>query len=131
MDTFITDLVAFVWPWTLIFCLFVALLVVGLRKVIERVWKGARENWWWNEIVLYMLPMVVGAVAASIFIKYPFPALVTAHSTRFVYGIVCGGFSGFVYKMAKSVLKKKAEEAGVKIPDAVIGDSDPPQGPKA
>lgn len=129
MDQFFTDLIAFVWPWSLLFCLFVAFAVMLVRKVVERVWAGARANWWWNEVVLYVLPMALGALTAMVFIKYPFPALVTAHSTRFVYGVVCGGFSGFVYKMAKSVLKKKAAEAGVTLPVSLPGDSDPPAKP--
>jgi len=127
MDQFITDLISFVWPWSLIFCLFVALAVTLVRKVVERVWAGATTNWWWNEVVLYLLPMLLGAVTALSFLQYPFPEMVKAASTRFVYGVVCGGFSGFVYKMAKSVLKKKAAEAGVNLP--ISGDSDPPAKP--
>lgn len=128
METFISDLVAFVWPWTLLFSLFVAFAVVLVRKVVERVWEGAKRSWWWNEIALYLLPMLLGAVTALAFRQYPFPELVKAASTRFVYGVVCGGFSGFVYKMAKSVLKKKAAEAGVNIP-VELSDTDPPPAP--
>lgn len=123
MDTFITDLVSFIWPWTIVFCLFVALAVVLVRKIVERVFPLARMSWWWNEVVLYLLPMLLGAVTALSFLQYPFPEMVKAASTRFVYGVVCGGLSGFVYKMAKSVLKKKAAEAGIEV--KVGPDSEP------
>ena len=62
---------------------------------------------WWNEVILYALPAIVGACIGianieMIFTEVGFNSL----SGRVVFGGVVGFFSGFIYKVVRKILKK-------------------------
>lgn len=125
MLDFVKEIAQVVGPWTILFCLFVGITVELVRRLTERVmWKTANETWLWNEVVLYVLPLLVGGGAALVWKTYPFQDHPLTTSARFVIGIVCGGFSGFAYRMAKAVLKKLAAGQGID----VSVDTPPPGG---
>lgn len=62
---------------------------------------------WWNEVILYALPVAWGAISASLMTMYPFPQGLTSFSARLFFGIVVGFFSGFIYKILKKIVLKK------------------------
>lgn len=62
---------------------------------------------WWNEVILYALPAVVGGICGMVNLG---EALGSDTGTsvwgRLFFGAVVGFFSGFIYKVARKLLKK-------------------------
>ena len=107
---------------TLIFGLMCWILTFLTRKIVEtalpHLKKSADANQagvtykttfarWWNEVILYVVPVAWGAGAAAAATMYPFPQGLTSLSARLFFGIVVGFFSGFIYKIVKKVVLKK------------------------
>jgi hypothetical protein len=107
---------------TLIFGLACWILTLFTRKIVETavpsLKKGADANKegatykstfarWWNEVILYALPVMWGSFSASVATMYPFPEGLTSFSARLLFGIVVGFFSGFLFKIFKKVVLKK------------------------
>ncbi len=67
---------------------------------------------WWNEVILYALPVVIGMVAS---LCYPQDIKTTG---KLVLGALVGFFSSFVYKILKKVVSRKF--------DVDLGDSEAP-----
>ena len=67
---------------------------------------------WWNEVILYATPVVIGMVAS---LCYPQDIKT---SGKLVLGALVGFFSSFVYKIVKKVISKKF--------DVDLGDSNAP-----
>lgn len=119
MDTALSNF----WGWhTLVFGLACYILTQFTRRVVETRWphlrKGADENSiqatystemsrWWNQVILYALPVLYGAACAVLAFKYPFPEGMQSFSGRLFFGIVIGFFSGFLFKFVKRALAKK------------------------
>lgn len=78
---------------------------------------------WWNEVILYFLPVFLGL--ASGFIKSDFFfAGIGDKGGRLIFGAVVGWFSSFLYKLLRKVILQKT---GVDlVPD--ITEVDPPAG---
>jgi hypothetical protein len=119
MDEALTNFVG--WH-TLIFGLACWILTFFTRRVVETavpsLKKAADANQegktykttfarWWNEAVLYSIPVLWGGLSASLATMYPFPAGITSFSARLFFGIVVGFFSGFIYKILKKIIFKK------------------------
>jgi len=119
MDEALTNFVG--WH-TLIFGLACWILTFFTRRIVETavpsLKKGADANApavtykttfarWWNEVILYALPVAWGSVSAVAAKMYPFPAGLTSFSARLFFGIVIGFFSGFIYKILKKMVLKK------------------------
>lgn len=82
------------------------ILVFILRRLVEGFWKKALANYYWSEIVLPILPPVLGALIALVAVSYPYPEIVKTAGVRVFYGLGMGFFSGWAYRVFKSVLKK-------------------------
>lgn len=127
---------------TLIFGLMCWILTFLTRRIVETAMphlkKSADANHgditykttfarWWGEVILYILPVAWGSLAASVATMYPFPEGLTSLSARLFFGIVVGFFSGFIYKVTKKVVLKKfdivSEESLPKAsPPQIAGD---------
>lgn len=85
--------------------------VPSLKKAVDANQNGItyKTTWsrWWNEVVLYLLPVFWGGLSASLATSYPLPQGVSSFSGRLFFGIVVGFFSGFIYKVLKKVILKK------------------------
>lgn len=68
---------------------------------------GSSLSVWWNQVILYVLPVFWGATAALVAKMYPFPPGIQATSGRIFFGIVVGFFSGFLFKVVKKALLGK------------------------
>lgn len=93
---------------TLIFCLFVYAVVFCLRKIAEgagRKW-DIRNNFYWREVALPVLPALVGAVTGVCFTSMAYPEGFGTVGARSIFGLVCGFASGLVYKIALSIVRK-------------------------
>jgi len=129
MNDFFSELMSLVGPWTIVFCLLIAIVTSAIRRVVGRLWLGAALNWWWNEFAMHLLPLLLGGTTAALVKSIPYPAGVSSTASRVIFGIVAGAFSGFVYFLVKKIANKKLTEAGidVQIPDEV-GPTDPSAG---
>lgn len=82
---------------------------------------------WWNSVLLYAIPVVLGAaVAWAAFGTYT-PENVKTPSGALAWGAVIGWCSSFIYKVIRKFLKKKTGvdlTPGLAEPDKK--DSDPP-----
>lgn len=95
--------------------------VPTLKKVSDANGEGVTYKTtfarWWNEVILYALPVAWGSLSATLATMYPFPAGLTSFSARLFFGIVVGFFSGFIYKILKKMVLKKFD---------IVGDDDLP-----
>jgi|SRR5579885_1531179 len=126
MDTVLQALLS--WQFVL-FALAIAALTFVIRKVVEfaldnpniPTGKMTKEDRLWKELILPILPVVLGAVAGFLAKKYPFPDGLTNPSARIAFGLVAGLLSGLVYRVIKGTLAAKVA--------AVVGVAAPPASP--
>lgn len=102
----------------------VFVLTFFVRRICEMQWPGlkmaAGENdpaksyptkmsEWWNKVILYAIPVVIGALIALFRIPFVFPED-TFETTggRVVFGVLVGWFSSYLYKIIKAAIGKKA-----------------------
>ena len=111
-----------------------------IRRVVETTWpslkKAASElsaaptynsaiSSYWNQVILYFIPPVLGLAAAMLATMYPFPPGIQSLSGRAFFGVTVGFFSGFLFKLVKPVLTRAF---GVKDTDLPAGSVPPPAG---
>jgi len=105
-----------------IFMLAVWFLTLLVRRVVEHAWpRLMNKGTWWTDIALPCLPYALGAGFAVVMYKFPGLDKLPSPGTRALYGLVGGAMSGLVYRIVKSVAKKRY---GVELsmpPDAVAG----------
>lgn len=107
---------------TLVFCLMVWVVVWLQRKLVERLWKNAKENKWWNEIFLPIGAPATGGLLAAFVKMYPFPEQFgSSLSGRVFFGCVCGLLSGYAYRIVKRMLAKKEADSGESDGDELLG----------
>lgn len=128
MDNAIEQLLNF---GTMIFAISVVIVTFFIRRILETAWpalrKKADENAlaltyssslarWYQQVVLYAIPVVAGGVIGLLKIPYFFPETVQTASGRLFFGGVVGWFSSAVYKVVKRTLAKR----GVDLPGASL-----------
>jgi hypothetical protein len=132
---------------TYVLAMAVFILTWIVRAIVENAWPtlkkradanspsvtyltaGAR---WWNEVVLYMVPVTIGGIF-GLTVSSPFLfGDITGLSTKVTLGGVVGWLASFLYKILRKAIKQKT---GVDIlPDsaaAELTNVDPPVGPGA
>lgn len=83
---------------TALLCLGIYVITYAIRLSVETSWKEASKSIVWNELVLHLSPIFVGALLALLAENFPWPELLKESlSGRMIYGAVCGMASGFVY----------------------------------
>ena len=94
----------------LFFCLGIAAITFVLRKIVDYILtlKGLQNNKLWNELILPIMPVILGVLCASVAKRYPFPDIFgVSVSAKMNFGLVAGLFSGLVYKIIKGLLSQK------------------------
>lgn len=95
----------------LLFCLAITAFTYVTNIIVNYIFtvKGyvAKENHLWTELILPILPIVLGCIAALVAKQYPFPAEIVSNSGRLAFGLVAGLLSGFVWRWVKSIIKSK------------------------
>jgi hypothetical protein len=116
MDTIFQAL--FSWQF-LLFCLAIAAVLFIIRRIFEYLMEtrhiDARNSKLWKDLILPVLPVVLGPTAAYFAKAYPYPAGLNDGSSRVAFGLVAGLLSGLVYRVLKSALGhriKHPESAG-------------------
>lgn len=122
-------------PGTFVLAVAIYLLVLMVRRVTESAWPSLKKqadanspevtyltktSRWWNEVILYFLPVAVGALAGLLKSEFLF-GTIGDRGGKILLGVCIGWFSGFLYKCLKRMI---AQKTGVSL-DA---DSIPPKG---
>lgn len=105
---------------TYVLAVAVFVLTFFTRKVVELVWPSLKKqadansaslsyltplSRWWNEVILYALPVVFGALFAMSESEFLFEGI--DGGAKVLYGCGVGWFSGFLYKALKKAVASK------------------------
>lgn len=123
-------------PGTYVLAIFIYVAVLMLRRLVENVqpkWKKqadandprttylTRGSRWWNEVILYFLPVALGTLSGLIKSEFFF-AGIGDKGGRLIFGAMVGWFSGFLYKCLCKVVKQRL---GVEVtPDSGAASAD-------
>lgn len=103
----------------LFFLLFVAFLCEVVKRMVRLSWAGAKDSALFNEGILYVLPLALGAgIAAAIQGSYPFPDFITNRVSAAMGGLVLGGASGFTFNRVKKLARLRTEQLESEIKSA-------------
>ena len=104
------------WQFVL-FGLAVAFIVYVLRLIVEYIAGAVKVDLsaskFWNDLVLPILPIVLGVLGAWFVTSFPYPGFtpdahgVVARGDRLIFGLVAGGFSTMMYRVIKALLYQK------------------------
>ena len=112
MDNILQALLS--WQFVL-FALAIAAFTFVARKVVEfaidspsiPTGKMTKNDRFWTELVLPILPVVLGGGGGYLAKMYPFPDGITSASARIAFGLVAGLLSGLLYRIIKGILASK------------------------
>jgi len=110
-----------------VFMLAIWFFTFGIRRVVEKTWPGVVTRVMWQDVVLPMMPPLLGAFCAAVMYKFPFLDRLPTWGTRAFYGCVGGGGSGVLYRVIKALVKARygvnlsmTPEASSGVPAVVI-----------
>lgn len=110
MDPILQTLLS--WQFV-IFSMSIAAIMFVLRTLAEYLmtnWKeAAKESKLWTDLLLPILPVVLGAGGAVLIKTFPYPDGLTTTSSRFIFGLVAGLLSTLLYRVFKALLIQKTE----------------------
>lgn len=108
MDTALQTLLSYQF---LLFCLSISAFTYVITIVVDYCFrvKGfvAKESHLWSELILPILPVLLGSLGALIAKQYPYPPEITSASGRFAFGLVAGLLSGFAWRWVKAIISSK------------------------
>ena len=108
-------------PGTYVLGVTTYVLTFFVRRVIETTWPSLRKNAdanspkityltrasrWWNEVVLYAIPVLLGVLSGFIKSDFLF-STIGDKGGRFAFGALVGWFCSFLYKCLAKLLKSK------------------------
>lgn len=102
---------------SILFAVLIGMVVYGIRRFAEGAWPSLKTSHLWNDLVLYFLPIALGALGAwalSASGSSLLPANLSSRVDQSLWGAVAGGFSGFVY----TVVRKSTRRAAGALADA-------------
>jgi hypothetical protein len=108
---------------TMLVCLGVFLAVFAVRRVLETaLGDKLKQNKWWYEVALPLMPIVIGASLGALAKNFPWPMVIGDNIwARIMYGGICGLSSGWVYSRFRSIMKTWNSGS-----DSATADSPPP-----
>jgi len=130
-----TILEAFLTWQFLFFCIAIGAVVFVMRVIAEYVmanWAAAaKESKLWRDLILPILPILLGQAAALLISQYPYPVGFTSQGGRLIFGLVAGFSSGLVVRLYRSFLSSKIADLTGKVAAAMKGAaaSPPPEDP--
>ncbi len=98
----------------IVFGLAVAAALFVFRRFIEfflntyfKLDKESKTYKLWSDLILPILPMILGSGGALLISTFPYPNDLTTTGSRFVFGLVAGLMSGLFYRIIKSLVASK------------------------
>lgn len=109
------------WQFVL-FSLAVAAVMYVIRIVVEfilvEIKIDPKKPQWWNDLVMPILPVIIGCFAAVNFTSFPYPDGLTTKGDRIVFGLVAGLLSTLLYRVFKALLYQKIQSLVQSLPGA-------------
>jgi hypothetical protein len=96
------------WP-TLLLSIGIYVVVRVIRRIVEGglFRHRLRDKFYWREVIVPIFPVVVGAIWGAVHTNFPYPEGLNGRGSHALYGLVCGFFSGLVYRIITSVVGKR------------------------
>lgn len=90
---------------TILFSLVIWALTLTLRRIVDGLLKLKKweEASVWRDIILPTLPIAIGVLLALLLTDLPHPEGWESRGARVLYGLVCGFFSGNVYRIVQGM----------------------------
>ena len=108
MDTALQAILSYQF---ILFCLALSACTYVITIIVNYCFsvKGyvAKKINWWSNLVLPILPVVLGCIGALLAKQYPYPSDIHSGSGRFAFGLCAGLLSGLVWRLAKAMLNAK------------------------
>ncbi len=102
------------------YCIAVGAVVFVIRKLVEygmlnwwplKQWRAAnKESKLWRDLILPILPIVIGCLGGVYVQEYPYPASLDSASGHIIFGLVAGFSSGLAVKIYNTWLTTKVKE---------------------
>lgn len=109
MDPILSTLLS--WQFVF-FSLGIAASVFVIRKIVEYMMANlpllSKESKLWTDLLLPILPVLLGAGSAVVFSMFPYPAGLATWSGRFIFGLVAGFLSSMLYRTINALLIQKS-----------------------
>jgi len=100
----------FSWQFVL-FCIAVSAVTFVVRNVVDYVLQkynmSPKENHLWANLILPILPVVLGLLGAFFAKQYPYPLEISSASGRLAFGLCAGLLAGFVWRWVKAAIGDK------------------------
>lgn len=117
---------------TLVFTLAIFIFSLLIRRMLEAAFPTLTDatpmnfsQRFWEEVLLPSLPVLVGALFALLVKNWPYPKAMIPTGPRVIYGVVCGFFSTWAYRVLKAILTQKFSvdlDAQIAATPGVAGD---------
>lgn len=96
----------------LIFCLAIAAITFVIRRIVEYILDNpkipaSKTSKLWTELILPIMPVILGCVAGIVSKQYPYPTGLELTSGRIAFGLVAGLLSTLVYRVINAFLTSK------------------------
>lgn len=91
----------------LVLCLALSALIFMVRKVLEFRFQAFTNGKLWRELILPVLPLVLGILIPLAAPMLPVPEGFASTSGRVLFGLTAGFLSGFVYRWVKAAFNAK------------------------
>jgi hypothetical protein len=93
---------------TVLLTLGIYAICVTLRKAAEGIFYkyDLARNTYWRDVALPVLPPFIGMLC-GLASKFPYPSAISGRMSHVLYGLLCGFFSGHVYRFVKGLVVKK------------------------
>lgn len=97
-------------------CLAIAAVTYVIKHVTEYILDHpliplSKVSVIWKELMLPILPVVLGALISCLNLGYPYPDGLNSSGGKVAFGLVAGLFSGLIYRVLKSTLISKMPKA--------------------
>jgi hypothetical protein len=111
-------------PQFMLFGLAIASIILVIRAIVEYLLGLLKidysKNKLWNDVILPILPVGIGALWAMYLKTYPYPNNLISQGDRIIFGMVAGLLSGLTYRMVKSLMYQKVIDAVNKLNNKVV-----------
>lgn len=92
-----------------LFALGIFVVTYVTRTVIQYFWKDWKKSLFYNELVLHLLPIVLGG-ALSMLKNFPWPNVIAnSRSGRLFFGMTLGMFCGLIYSRVHGFAKASTD----------------------
>jgi hypothetical protein len=131
MDTLLQSILS--WQFLSLCLVIFAIVKYIVRSPIEYILTRYKQQWLknklWNDVLLPVIPLIVGTIFALVAKQYPYPNI-TSVSGRFVFCCAAALLSGLVYRIFKSILISKViAEPNIDDEKTIIGQIEKPIDP--